>query len=101
MDGSINVTFRGKVHQVRNAPQVIQNVVTYDSVVRINNKELLLKPGMTAIQVNTKEELPDVIRAVMDAVKQGELDIQIEDVAETGTAELRLKQKPTPVKKAG
>ncbi|MBM2804574.1 MAG: Efflux transporter periplasmic adaptor subunit [Deltaproteobacteria bacterium] len=40
--------FRGKVHQVRNAPQVIQNVVTYNSVVRINNKELLLKPGMTA-----------------------------------------------------
>ena len=40
--------FRGQVHQVRNAPQVIQNVVTYNSVVRINNKELLLKPGMTA-----------------------------------------------------
>ena len=40
--------FRGKVHQVRNAPQIIQNVVTYDAVVRINNKELLLKPGMTA-----------------------------------------------------
>jgi HlyD family secretion protein len=40
--------FRGKVYQVRNAPQVIQNVVTYDSVVRIDNKELLLKPGMTA-----------------------------------------------------
>jgi len=40
--------FRGKVHQVRNAPQTIQNVVTYNSVVRINNKELLLKPGMTA-----------------------------------------------------
>ena len=40
--------FRGKVHQVRNAPRVIQNVVTYDSVVRINNKDLLLKPGMTA-----------------------------------------------------
>jgi HlyD family secretion protein len=43
-----NGAFRGKVHQVRNAPQIIQNVVTYNSVVRINNKELLLKPGMTA-----------------------------------------------------
>ena len=40
--------FRGKVHQVRNAPTIIQNVVTYDAVVRIDNKELLLKPGMTA-----------------------------------------------------
>lgn len=64
------------------------------------SKVLELKPGMTAIQVATKEELPDVIRAVMDAVKFGELDIQIEDVAEKGTAELRLKQKPTAVKKA-
>ena len=51
---------------------------------------LELKPGMTAIQVNKREELPDAIRSVMEAVKQGELDIQIEDVAEQGTAELRL-----------
>ena len=40
--------FRGRVHQVRNAPIAVQNVVTYDAVVRIDNKELLLKPGMTA-----------------------------------------------------
>lgn len=40
--------FRGKVAQVRNAPNVVQNVVTYDAVVGIDNKELLLKPGMTA-----------------------------------------------------
>ncbi len=40
--------FRGKVHQVRNAPTIVQNVVTYDAVVRIDNKDLLLKPGMTA-----------------------------------------------------
>lgn len=40
--------FKGRVYQVRNAPTVVQNVVTYDAVVRIDNKELLLKPGMTA-----------------------------------------------------
>ena len=34
---------------------------------------LELKPGMTAIQVNKREELPDAIRSVMEAVKQGEL----------------------------
>ena len=52
--------FRGKVHQVRNAPQIIQNVVTYDAVVRIDNKELLLKPGMTAnvqFLVSEKEDV--------------------------------------------
>ena len=41
-----------------------------------------------------------MIRSVMEAVKFGELDIQIEDVAENGTAELRLKQKPAVVKRA-
>ena len=52
--------FRGKVLQVRNAPQIVQNVVTYDAVVRINNKELLLKPGMTAnvqFLVSEKEDV--------------------------------------------
>jgi HlyD family secretion protein len=52
--------FRGRVHQVRNAPIAVQNVVTYDAVVRIDNKELLLKPGMTAnvqFLVNRKEDV--------------------------------------------
>jgi HlyD family secretion protein len=52
--------FRGKVYQVRNAPIVVQNVVTYDAVVRIDNKELLLKPGMTAnvqFLVSRKEDV--------------------------------------------
>jgi HlyD family secretion protein len=52
--------FRGRVHQVRNAPTVVQNVVTYDAVVRIDNKELLLKPGMTAnvqFLVNKRENV--------------------------------------------
>ena len=40
--------FQGKVLQVRNAPIMVQNVVTYDAVVGVDNKELLLKPGMTA-----------------------------------------------------
>jgi HlyD family secretion protein len=52
--------FRGKVFQVRNAPNIVQNVVTYDAVVRIDNKELLLKPGMTAnvqFLVSEKEDV--------------------------------------------
>jgi HlyD family secretion protein len=41
-------TFRGKVRQIRNAPTTVQNVVTYDAVIDVENPELLLKPGMTA-----------------------------------------------------
>ncbi len=41
-------TFHGKVTQVRNAPITVQNVVTYDTVIGVNNDDLKLKPGMTA-----------------------------------------------------
>jgi HlyD family secretion protein len=41
-------TFRGKVSEVRNAPTTIQNVVTYDVVIQVGNKDFKLKPGMTA-----------------------------------------------------
>ena len=40
--------FEGTVTQVRNAPISIQNVVTYDVVIAVDNRELKLKPGMTA-----------------------------------------------------
>lgn len=40
--------FEGHVVQVRQAPQTVQNVVTYDIVVGVENKALRLKPGMTA-----------------------------------------------------
>ena len=40
--------FHGKVSEIRNAPIIVQNVVTYDVVVLVSNKDLKLKPGMTA-----------------------------------------------------
>jgi HlyD family secretion protein len=40
--------FRGKVQTIRNAPQTLQNVVTYDAVIQVGNPDLKLKPGMTA-----------------------------------------------------
>jgi HlyD family secretion protein len=41
-------TFRGTVAQVRNAATTVQNVVTYNVVVAVDNPDLKLKPGMTA-----------------------------------------------------
>lgn len=40
--------FEGEVSQIRLSPQTIQNVVNYTVVVRADNKERLLLPGMTA-----------------------------------------------------
>lgn len=43
-----NHPFEGEVTAVRQAPQTVQNVVTYDVVIAVANPDLLLKPGMTA-----------------------------------------------------
>jgi HlyD family secretion protein len=48
VDAHPGLTFRGKVRQIRNAPQTVQNVVTYDAVIDVDNPEEKLRPGMTA-----------------------------------------------------
>lgn len=48
VDAYPGLQFQGRVRQVRNAPVSIQNVVTYDVVIGVENKDLRLKPGMTA-----------------------------------------------------
>jgi HlyD family secretion protein len=41
-------SFEGRVQQIRLAPLVQQNVVTYNVVVEVSNPDLVLMPGMTA-----------------------------------------------------
>lgn len=48
VDAYPDFVFQGKVSEIRNAPTTVQNVVTYDVVVRVDNPDLRLKPGMTA-----------------------------------------------------
>src|SRR5262249_43068942 len=44
VQGFPNATFNGRVSQVRQAPITLQNVVTYDVVIEVDNPDLLLKP---------------------------------------------------------
>jgi HlyD family secretion protein len=48
VDAFPDEVFRGKVTQIRFAPVIVQNVVTYDTIIEVQNPELKLKPGMTA-----------------------------------------------------
>jgi HlyD family secretion protein len=48
VDAYPGTKFKGKVREVRNAAQTVQNVVTYDAVLDVQNDELKLRPGMTA-----------------------------------------------------
>ncbi len=48
VDAFPNRTFQGEVRQVRLNPTTLQNVVTYDVVVSVENPDQMLMPGMTA-----------------------------------------------------
>jgi HlyD family secretion protein len=61
--------FTGKVTQVRQSPQTVQNVVTYDVVVAAENEDLALKPGMTASVQIVTDERADVIRVPDQALR--------------------------------
>ena len=68
VDAFPNLTFRGKVTDIRNAPVTVQNVVTYDVVIQVKNQELKLRPGMTAnasILVAQRENVLKILNAVL------------------------------------
>ncbi len=48
LDGYQDEIFKGRVSQVRISPTTVSNVVTYTVVVKVDNDDLKLKPGMTA-----------------------------------------------------
>ncbi len=61
--------FTGKVRQIRNAATNVQNVITYDAVIDVDNPDLLLKPGMTANVTFVHAERDDVLRVPNAALR--------------------------------
>jgi HlyD family secretion protein len=60
--------FVAKVIQVRNAPITVQNVVTYNVVIGVENNDFRLKPGMTAnvsIVVDRRDDVLKVPNAAL------------------------------------
>ena len=54
--------FKAEVHQIRNNPTDIQNVVTYKVVADVDNASLMLRPGMTANVTIVVAEEEDVLK---------------------------------------
>lgn len=61
--------FDGTVTQVRQSPQTVQNVVTYDVVVSVSNSDLALKPGLTAATRILVDQRHDVLRIPNQALR--------------------------------
>jgi len=62
VDAYPDTTFKGTVWQKRQAPITVQNVVTYDVVIKVDNRDLKLMPGMTA-------NVSIIITTVRDALR--------------------------------
>jgi HlyD family secretion protein len=62
-------TFNGIVTQIRKAPQVVQNVVTYTVIVGVDNPSGKLMPGMTANVKLVVAQKPSVIKVPNAALR--------------------------------
>jgi HlyD family secretion protein len=61
--------FKGMVRQIRNSATTVQNVVTYDAVIDVENPELKLRPGMTANVTFVVANKDDVLRVPNAALR--------------------------------
>ncbi len=69
VDAFPDENFTGKVRQVRFAPEIVQNVVTYTTIVEVNNPEMKLRPGMTATASVVTGEAKNVLRVPNSALR--------------------------------
>lgn len=69
LDGYPDRMFSGTVQQVRINPTTVSNVTTYTVIVKVENEENILKPGMSANVTITTTERKDVLCVPNNAFK--------------------------------
>ena len=69
VDAFSGQTFKGKVSQIRNSATTVQNVVTYDAVIDLQNADLKLRPGMTATVTIVYAERDDALSVTNAALR--------------------------------
>ncbi len=69
VDAYPDTVFSGKVRQIRQAPITVQNVVTYDVIIDVSNRDFKLMPGMTANVSVIITRKKDVVRIANTALR--------------------------------
>jgi HlyD family secretion protein len=86
-----NDTFNGTVQQVQYQNQTVSNVVTYTTVVNVENPELKLRPGMTATATIIVGEAKNVLRVPNSALRfsppQNVIDAAIKEMRDRMAAQ--------------
>ena len=87
VDAYPNRQFHGEVYQVRNAPVTQQNVVIYDVMIKVDNSDLKLKPGMTATSSIVITRHPGVLRLANSGLRFRKPEgMEVVQVGEEGAA---------------
>ena len=84
--------FQGGVTQRRQSPQTVQNVVTYDVVIGVDNSDLALVPGMTASTTIIIDQRKDVLRVPNQALRYMPGGLSAVEAARAGTPTSRQPQ---------
>lgn len=96
-----NKIFWGQVTQLRQAPITVQNVVTYDVVVSVDNSDLQLLPGMTANTRIITDERRDVLRVPLQALRFSPRGLGQAEASEETTEPERPTEGPNEHRQAG
>ena len=89
VDAFPNRKFRGRVSSIRNSPQTVQNVVTYQTIIDVRNEDQKLRPGMTANVSIVVAERREALRIPNSALR-----VRIADVPAPATKEGAPAPKP-------
>ncbi|MBI3092310.1 MAG: efflux RND transporter periplasmic adaptor subunit [Candidatus Tectomicrobia bacterium] len=68
VDAFPNEVFSGRVHEIRNAAAIVQNVVTYETIIDVANREGKLRPGMTATVTVVVADQQGVLKVPTEAL---------------------------------
>jgi HlyD family secretion protein len=77
VDAYPDKTFEGVIKQVRMNSQIVSNVVTYETVVTVDNSQLLLRPGMTVSADITTKVIKGSLHVPNSALRFSPLDISL------------------------
>lgn len=99
VDAYPDKTFPAKISEIRFAPQTVNGVVTYQTVLLVNNADLFLRPGMTATADMVVSEAKNAL-AVPNAALQFTPDENVITPKERSFVEKLLPiSRPRPPKK--
>lgn len=85
--------FEGKVVEIRMSPVIFQNVVTYNTLINVDNSSLKLKPGMTANTSILVSSAKDALRIPNTALRYTPSEFLITEADKRAITERKFAKK--------